>query len=263
MDSFADERDFALLQNNRYTFFILSRILKGECQLILTDHKRLIICFSGNPFPAWIWTADNADSDEMERAYSLAKETGFLDGKHRINLKYELADYFIKRAKLEEKKISILTNMFAYDCPKLVDSPTPTDGTFALCTPEEKEELAEFMELMKQEIGFDQKERKEYLEDAERAIKNRDTYFWKNAQGKNVASCNFSPNENLADIGLVFTRPEHRRHHYAEDLVYQVTKTVTQSGYLPMLYTDADYTASNACYEKIGYVLRGKLCTIG
>jgi len=26
---------------------------------------------------------------------------------------------------------------------------------------------------------------------------------------------------------------------------------------------DADYVASNACYEKIGYVLRGKLCTIG
>ena len=33
-------------------------------------------------------------------------------------------------------------------------------------------------------------------------------------------------------------------------------------GYTPMLYTNADYTASNACYSKIGYVLRGKLCTI-
>jgi len=30
-----------------------------------------------------------------------------------------------------------------------------------------------------------------------------------------------------------------------------------------MLYTDADYVASNKCYEKIGYILRGKLCTIG
>ena len=36
-----------------------------------------------------------------------------------------------------------------------------------------------------------------------------------------------------------------------------------EEGYIPMLYTDADYEASNACYEKIGYVLRGKLCTIG
>lgn len=32
---------------------------------------------------------------------------------------------------------------------------------------------------------------------------------------------------------------------------------------MPMLYTDADYAASNACCEKIGYMLKGKLCTIG
>ena len=29
-----------------------------------------------------------------------------------------------------------------------------------------------------------------------------------------------------------------------------------------MLYTNADYKASNACYEKIGYEFKGKLCTI-
>jgi len=42
-----------------------------------------------------------------------------------------------------------------------------------------------------------------------------------------------------------------------------VTKMAEDEGSLPMLYTDADYIASNACYEKIGYILRGKLCTIG
>ena len=35
-----------------------------------------------------------------------------------------------------------------------------------------------------------------------------------------------------------------------------------EADYVPMLYTDADYIASNACYEKIGYMLRGKLCTL-
>ena len=29
-----------------------------------------------------------------------------------------------------------------------------------------------------------------------------------------------------------------------------------------MLYTNADYAASNACYRKLGYVLRGKLCSV-
>ena len=66
----------------------------------------------------------------------------------------------------------------------------------------------------------------------------------------------------MASIGLVFTRTEYRRHHYAEHLVYEVSKIAKEEGYLPMLYTDADYVASNKCYEKLGYILRGKLCTI-
>lgn len=45
-------------------------------------------------------------------------------------------------------------------------------------------------------------------------------------------------------------------------MVYQVTRRVSEMGYMPMLYTNADYLASNACYEKIGYTLRGKLCTV-
>ena len=56
--------------------------------------------------------------------------------------------------------------------------------------------------------------------------------------------------------------PDSRRRHYAQNLVYQVTKTLRDKGYMPMLYTDADYPASNVCYGKIGYRLRGKLCTI-
>ena len=47
-------------------------------------------------------------------------------------------------------------------------------------------------------------------------------------------------------------------------MIYKtLTEAAIDAGYVPMLYTDADYAASNACYEKIGYVLRGKLCTIG
>ena len=61
----------------------------------------------------------------------------------------------------------------------------------------------------------------------------------------------------------MYTHEEYRRRHYAENLVYQVSQMAKDAGYMPMLYTDADYAASNACYEKIGYVLRGKLCTIG
>ena len=54
--SFADERDLKLLDNDKYTFFVLRRIIGNECRLLITDHEKLIICYSGEPFPVWIWT---------------------------------------------------------------------------------------------------------------------------------------------------------------------------------------------------------------
>ena len=99
--------------------------------------------------------------------------------------------------------------------------------------------------------------------DAESFIKSENMFLWKDAQGNSVASCKYAPTGDMASINLVFTKPEFRRKHYAENVVYQVTRKAKEEGYVPMLYTNADYEASNACYEKIGFVLQGKLCTIG
>ena len=68
MDSFADERDLKILENDKYTFFVLRRIIAGECRVLLTDHERLIICHTNNPFPIWIWTPDDAMKEEKEKA---------------------------------------------------------------------------------------------------------------------------------------------------------------------------------------------------
>lgn len=201
--------------------------------MLLTDHERLIICFTGNPFPIWIWTLDNASEAEMEKAYQIASEHSLLNGEYRFNLKYDLARFFIERAAADGKTLSISINMFAYDCQNPAKPTKIADGSIHRCSSEDIDELVDFMDLFHKEIGIDQTDRNGYRMDVE------------------------------ASINLVFTRPEFRRKHYAENLVYQVTKLAMGAGYVPMLYTDADYTASNACYEKIGYVLRGKLCTIG
>ena len=128
---------------------------------------------------------------------------------------------------------------------------------------EDIDELVEFMDLFHRETGIDQESLEVYRHKGEEAIRCGSHFLWKNAEGRNVSICSFRPNGELASVGLVYTREEYRRKHYAENLVYQVTKMAKDSGYVPMLYTDADYVASNACYEKIGYILRGKLCTIG
>ena len=43
MDNFVDERDYRLLENDKYTFSMLGRIMGGRCELLLTDHEKLII----------------------------------------------------------------------------------------------------------------------------------------------------------------------------------------------------------------------------
>ncbi len=263
MDSFVDERDRKILENDKYTFFVLRRIMGGKCELLLTDHERLIICFTGNPYPIWIWTPDDASEAEMEKAYQIVSEHSLLNGEYHFNLKYALAKFFIRRAAEDGKALSISTNMFAYDCKTPVKPTTIADGSIHLCSSEDIDEFVDFMDLFHKETGIDQKNRDGYRMDAEAYIHSGNMYLWKNESGNNVASCRFAPDGNMASIGLVFTRPEFRRKHYAQNWVYQVTKLAMSEGYVPMLYTDADYAASTACYEKIGYVLRGKLCTIG
>lgn len=263
MDNFVNERDFKILEDDKYTFFVLRRIICGKCELLLTDHKRLIICFTSNPFPIWIWTPDDASEAEMEKAYQIASEHYLLNGEYHFNLKYDLAKFFIERAAEDGKTFSISTNMFAYDCQNPVKPTKTADGSIHRCSSEDIDDVVDFIDLFHKETGIDQKDRDDYRMDAEAFINRGNMFLWKNEQGKTVASCKFAPNGNMASINLVFTRPEFRRKHYAENLVYQVTKIAIGAGYVPMLYTDADYAASNACYEKIGYVLRGKLCTIG
>ncbi len=262
MDTFVDERVFSLLENDKYTFFVLGRIMKGECRVLLSDHERRIICHSGNPYPVWIWTPDDVSVNEMEEIYMLAGREFPFDEGYSFNLKYELAEYLIKRAKEDGKDLSIRVNMFAYDCPRLIKPVDPVDGKIHECTMDDVDEIVGIYSKFARETGIDKQSPVDYRESAEYSVKNRNLFFWEDGSGRHVSSCSYRPNGNLASLGLVYTREEYRRKHYAEHLVYSVAKIAQGAGFVPMLYTDADYTASNACYEKLGFILRGKLCTI-
>lgn len=37
MDTYVDERDYTLLETDKYTFFVLKRIMGEKCELLLTD----------------------------------------------------------------------------------------------------------------------------------------------------------------------------------------------------------------------------------
>ena len=262
MVPFVNEKDFALLGRDRYTFAVLARILKGECELIRSDHENLLVCHSESRYPVWIWTADGAADEVKKTAWELACDLRPLGGGYRYNLKYELAEFFIQKAADEEIGAGISMNMFVYDCPSPIPPDTVPDGGIYRCAPEDEEEAAAIIPHFYTEIGEEEPSHEQCLEKARGFIADKGFFFWKNKNGKTVACCSCKTNDGLASIGSVYTFPDERRKHYARNLVYQVTRKASEMGYMPILYTDADYQASNACYEKIGYVPRGKLCTV-
>ena len=261
LERHVDERDFKLLENDRYTFAVLSRILPGPCSVTLTDHERFILCHSIAPYPVWLWTPDDPSESEKQRTWEAANSVCPITGGFSYNLKYSLAEFFIAKAREQGLNARVTTNMYAYDCPAPIAPAYPAEGFLYRCTVEDTETVADMIFDFHASVGdarFD-------LDTCRQLATNHIAghfYFWKNPAGEPVACCSFHPNGDLASVGSVYTVPAHRRKHYAQQMVFEVTRLITERGLTPMLYTDADYAASNACYEKIGYVLRGKLCTI-
>ena len=226
MDSFVNEKDFVLIKQDNYTFEVLRRILKGECLIIRSNHENLLLCHSESQYPVWIWTPDNVQYEVKNNAWELARDLCPLSDGYRYNLKYELAEYFYN------------------------------------CTKDDEAEAAAIIPYFYREIGEEEPSYEHCLEKVRYYIADNGFYFWKNNSGKTVACCSCKLNDRFALINSVYTFPNERRKHYAQNLVYRVTRKVSDMGYIPMLYTDADYKASNNCYENIGYILRGKICTI-
>ena len=262
IDAFANEEDFALLQKDPYTFSVLNRILREECRWIQTDHQSVIACHSALPYPVWIWTMDGCADAVKEMAWQLAAARCPLAEGYRINMKHDLAAYFIEKARQVGLKAGVSMELFAYDCPHPVAPDCPAEGFLYPCTLKDVQEAAALMPAFQAEIGNVPRTPDDCESAARDAIQRKAFFFWKNAAGKTVACCSYRAHPPLGSLGHVYTLPAHRRLHYAQRLVYQVTKIVQAQGLTPMLYTDAGYQPSNACYEKIGYRLRGRLCTV-
>ena len=145
MESFVNEKDFDLLTQDQYTFAVLDRILRGRCDLVRTNHQDLIMCHSEEHYPVWFWTPDGCADEIKERAWELANEMRPFSSGYKYNIKHELAEYFMERAKRENMDIGISMQLFAYDCPEPVRPDCPADGELYCCTQEDMEAVVSMM----------------------------------------------------------------------------------------------------------------------
>jgi len=255
-------QNFAFLEKDKFTFSVLLRILQGECALTLVKGERLVICHSAVPYPVWIWLPDDASEEELEEAYALTKQHLGIAG-YRFNLKYPLAKHFIERARQEGVALKVTTNMLAYACEEAVAPKQAVDGMLQKAEERDLFCVTDFVRGFFMDAGLlaDIASESAYEEKAKRHI-SQGFYFWSKG-GERVACAALNEMADQCSIGAVFTKREHRRQGYASHLVYALAKQILDSGKLPTLYTNADYSASNACYMKIGFTPRGGLCTIG
>ncbi len=230
MDHFVDERDYKILDNDKYTFFVLRRVMGGKCELLLTDHERLIICLTSAHHPVWVWTSNDASEEEMEKAYKMVSEHSLLNSGYRFNMRYELANYFIERAKIEGIKLSVAVNMYAYECLSPRRPTKLSDGELYRCDGKDIDELTDFIYMFYKETGSSPKVKEDCRLDAKTAIDSGNMFFLKNKEGNSVSCCKIAPNVSMASVSTVYTHPDFRRRHYAENLVYQVTEIIKSKG---------------------------------
>ena len=262
MEPFVNEQDFALLQGDRVSFSVLDGILRGPCAILQSDHRRMILCHSTPPYPVWIWTADGLTMEEKERAWKLAEEICPISDGYRLMMKYELADYFVETAQKAGQNAGISKELLSYDCPNPEKPTHRAEGGLKPCEPGDLTEAAALLTRFYAEVGEHPLPEQTVLDKAAQKIADGSLFFWKDPTGRTAACCGWRHHEELATITDVYTLPEFRRRHCAQNLVYELTKRAREAGFLPVLYTNANYPASNACYQKIGYRLQGRLCTV-
>lgn len=254
--------DTSILKADEYCFSVLMRILRDECELTLTDGERLVICYSGHPYPVWIWLPDDASEAELGRAYEIARDNfGFSSG-HRFNMKYAHADYFIRRADQDGEALSISANMHTYTCDTPIAPERSRNSRLRTARADELELVAGLIDEFHREASIDKTNMQTYRKRARTLIDDGCFYLLIDEVGEVAACCTLTPLEGQSAIGSVYTLPEKRRRGHAARMVYEVTRLAIDSGKPPVLYTDVDYAASNACYTGIGYTRVGSLCTI-
>lgn len=248
----------ALMEREAITYSVLMKILQGQCTDIFTDHENMVVCYSCPPWPVWAWCAD----------LSLAREIGEclknhfpLEQGYDIIMSYDLLeqlrqedDYFRQAS----SKMGLLT----YRLDSLQDIDYPCEGYMDLVREEEIASLVPVWQAMHIEMEDRHITPERCVETMSRMVAEKVLFAWRREDGTIVALTAKGDQTPYSKVTSVYTLPEYRRKGYAINLVHGVTKTILADGLIPILYTDAGYVASNACYQKIGYELVGRLTSI-
>lgn len=251
-----------LTGDDAITFSVLSNILHGSCTKTVTDHENFILCHSTPPYPVWVWCKNTEDAAVVS-AIAAGLRTHFPSEKgFRWNMTYTLFEA-LKSHDPYFAPLPTAMGLLSYRMDEILPVSHPCEGKFDLAKPEEIDLLCKLWHDACLEMeGFDHNEEfcrtrvNEYME-------KNGLFVWRSTLGEITAMTSRRDTAPFSKVATVYTVPEHRRCGYAMNLVHAVSAGMLEDGLTPILYTDANYPASNACYKKIGYREVAALCCVG
>ena len=250
-----------LVREESVTYSVLMKILQVPCRSIFTDHENVVICYSGPPYPVWIWCRDPGEETTVMAIADCLKEQLPLDTVRACIMPADLA----KRLKQTDGYFCDARpgmGLLSYRLDEIKPVCHPCEGNMGLVREEEISGLVRVWHDMHMEMEGMDHCREHCEETISRMVKEQNLFAWRTNAGKIVALTARANQGQYSKITSVYTLPQYRRRGYAINLVHGVTETILADGLIPILYTDAGYEASNACYQKIGYRQVGSLVSI-
>ena len=255
-------QDSSLLQkDDAITFSVLVTILQGTCTHIYTNHESIIICYSMPPYPVWVWCKDVNNREDVQKIAECLKNEFPLEAGYTYNIGYDLLNA-IKEADTYFSKAEISTNLLSYRLDTIREIAYPCEGKRSMIGEPDKELAIKLWHDLSLEMLGHEHSVEFCRKKIEHHIEKQTLHCWRNESGEIVALTDRGDTGLYGKIGAVYTLPKHRRKGYAINLVHAVSGDILKDGLVPILYTDADYGASNSCYKKIGFEQVGSLCTV-
>ena len=251
-----------LLEQDFASFNLLSRILSDPLDTIITDEESFIITFSSPVYPVWIWSKDDISSSGIELIWDIVNTRFPLSDGNRYNLKEPLSRSIIDLAEKSGIRAESILHLLAYECKSVIHPSSAVEGYLHQCTERDVNILTDWLEAFHKELQMDEAPRDFYYQDILDRMHNGAFFLWKVGDTP-VSMCSFAESPVFCSVSSVFTPVQYRRNHFAENLVAAVTQIILNTGNRALLYADANYAASNACYQKIGYELVGSLVSLG
>ena len=242
---------------DQYKFSLVKQNLASAEVLLYSDDENYLLCRGNEKYPTWVWTKDHLSKDKYLEVMESMKYYLTNREKDKFTCKKEFYDFLVQ----ENYTYLNLEDYFEMGFLRCyqVKEPKTCDGYLDHALESDLDLLAQYWYQSNQEMGVETKTYEEAYEEMKDLYLDDTFYVWRNSKHEVVSMACYRVTEDVAKVGHVFTSKEERGKGYAANLVYALTKLLLEYNYVPLLYTDLHYPASNKAYQNVGYEDEGML----